>query len=597
MSLLLDDLRYALRGLRKAPLFTAVAVLSIGFGVAANSAVFTLVDQVLLRALPVDRPHELVQVTAAGSESYGGGSGDGTELSYAMYKDLRDRNAVFAAMFCRVPTNVTLGSSGTTEQVAAELVSGNFFETLGVRPALGRLLDPHDDPKGGGVPVAVLSHAYWLSRFSGDPKVIGHTVTINNYPFQVIGVAEPRFAGFDLGSPARLYVPVTMQPQLGPAWLQIDGRRFRWVQIYGRLRTGITPEGARASLQPLYASLLAEEAKDTAFANASAETRKRFLEGRLSVDDASKGHSGLRQDVRAPLLILMAIAGGVLLIVCANVANLLIARGAARQREIALRLAMGASRWRIVALLLVEALVLAAAGAATGLVLASWGASALLGYFVTPENPVAVSASPDVRILLFTTAVAAVTALVAGLLPALRSSRLALAPTLKGAGGGVVGEQPRLGKTLVVVQVALSFTLLVGAGLFLRSLQNLIHVDPGFRTERLLTFTFDLGSGGYDSPRAHVFLRDLTRRLGRIPGVEAAAYSFMPLLGGGAWGMGFTVEGYQPAPGKDVNSMVNAVSPGYFKVMGIPVVAGRELTDRDDQVCPHPRDGPTAWRS
>ena len=310
------------------------------------------------------------------------------------------------------------------------------------------------------------------------------------------------------------------------------------------------------------------------------------------MDDASKGHSGLRQGVRAPLLILMAIASGVLLIVCANVANLLIARGAARQREIALRLAMGAGRGRVVGLLLVESLVVAAAGGVGGVVLASWGASALLAYFTTPESPVAVSASPDLRILLFTIALAAATALVAGLFPALRSSRVALAPALKGSGGAVVAEQPRLRKTLVMVQVALSFTLLVGAGLFLRSLQNLLQVDPGFKTERLVAFTFDLGGSGYDSPRAHVFLRDLNRRLSRVPGVTDAGYSFMPLLGGGAWGMGFTIEGYHPTPGSFAGSLCNAVSPGYFRLMGIPIVAGRDISEQDDQVLPAPEGWP-----
>ena len=592
MRHLVDDLRYAARSLRKAPLFTTVAVLSMAFGIAANSAVFTLVDQVILRTLPVDRPRELVQVTAVGTESYGGGSGDGTEISYPMYRDLHDKNGAFAAMFCRFSTGLALGAGGTTEQVAAELVSGSFFPTLGVRPALGRLLDARDDPRGGGVAVAVLSHAYWMARFSGDRAVIGRRITLNNYPFEIVGVAEPRFAGIDLGNPARVYVPVTMQPQLGPAWLKIDTRRFRWVQAYGRLKPGIDAERARAALQPLYSSILAEEVRDQAFAAASANTRKRFLEGRVTVDDASKGHSGLRQGVREPLLILMAIAGGVLLIVCANVANLLIARGAARQRELALRLAMGAGRGRVVALLLVESLVLAAAGAVGGLVLASWGASALLGFFTTPESPLAVSASPDLRILLFTTALAAATALVAGLFPALRSSRVALAPALKGSGGAVIAEQPRLRKTLVMVQVALSFTLLVGAGLFLRSLQNLLQVDPGFKTERLLAFTFDLGGSGYDSARAHVFLRDLNRRLSRLPGVHDAGYSFMPLLGGGAWGMGFTVEGYHPAPGTFTGSLCNAVSPGYFKLMGIPLVAGRDITERDDQVLPAPEGWP-----
>jgi predicted permease len=592
MGQILDDVRYALRGLRKSPLFTAVAVLSMAFGIAANAAVFTLVDQVILRTLPVERPHELVQLTARGTETYSGGIGDGTELSYAMYKDLRDRNQAFASLACRMPFALAVGDGDTTEQVAAELVSGSFFPMLGVRPAVGRLLEARDDPDGGGVAVAAISFAYWQSRFGGDRAVVGRTVTINNQPFEIVGVVDGRFAGLDLGAPAQVYVPVTMQPKLGPAWLALDGRRFRWVQVYGRRAPGMSVERASASLEPLYSALLAEEARDAAFDNASADTRKRFLAGRLALDDASRGHSGLRSTVTEPLLILMAIAGGVLLIVCANVANLLVARGASRQREIALRLAIGAGQGRIVRLLLVESALLAAMGALAGVVLASWGAGALLGFFVTPDSPLGLSASPDVRILAFTAALAAGTAIVAGLIPAWRSSRVPLAPALKSAGGGVVGEQPRLRKTLVVVQVALSFVLVVGAGLFLRSLQNLLQVDPGLRTERILTFTFDLAASGYDRARAQVLLRDLDRRLARVPGVEGAAHSFISVLSGSGWGMDFTVEGYRAAPGEAANAMCNAVSPGYVDVMGIPLVAGRGLTARDDRVLPAPEGWP-----
>jgi len=592
MRHLLEDLGYAIRGLRKAPLFTAVAVLSMSFGIAANTAVFTLVDQVMLRMLPVDHPAALVQVSAPDTESAGGGMGDGTELSYAIYKDLREGNQVFSGMFCRMPTNVFVGHGGTTEQVSGELVSGTFFPLLGVRAAAGRLFAAGEDRAAGAAPFAVLSHSYWRSRFGADPRVVGRTVTINSYPFEVIGVVEPRFAGVDLGRPPQVYVPITMQPRLGPAWLKLDERRFRWVQVYGRLAAGMTRERAQAGLQPLYRSLLAREVTDAAFSTASADTKKRFLDGRLTVDDASKGHSGLRSSVREPLLILMAIAAVVLLVVCANVANLLIARGAARQREIALRLAVGAGRLQIVRLLLVESLLLAALGATAGVVLASWGAGALLGYFVTPESPLAVSASPDLRILLFTTGLAVATALVAGLVPALRSSRDDLALSLKSAGSAVVAEQPRLRKALVVVQVALSFVLLVSAGLFLRSLQNLLAVDPGFRTERLMTFAFDLGSSGYDSARAHVFLREVQQRLARVPGVTSAAYSFIPVLAGNRWGMGLTIEGYQPQPGQGTGALINAVSPGFMEAMGIPILRGRGITARDEQVLPAPKGWP-----
>jgi predicted permease len=592
MAHLIADLRYAVRSLRKVPLFTAIAVLSMAFGIAANTAVFTLVDQVVLRALPVVRPGELVQVSAPDTESYGGGMGDGTELSYAMYKDLRDHNAVFAGMFCRMQTGLTITAGGRSELVSSELVSGSFFPQLGVRPAIGRLFTAGEDKAAGGHPVAVLGFNYWMSRFAGDRAIVGRSITVNGHPLEVIGVVEARFEGLDLGQPPQVYVPITMQPQMGPAWLQFETRRFRWVQVFARLREGMAAEHARAGLQPLYQSLLRQEAADAAFATASADTRKRFLDGRLKVEDASRGHSNLRSQITTPLMILMAIAVAVLLIVCANVANLLIARGAARHRELALRLAVGASRRQIVRLLLVESLVLSIAGAILGVVLASWGAQLLLGFFITPESSLAVTADPDLRILAFASLLAIVTAMLSGTIPAFRSTHVDLAPTLKGSGGAVVSEQPRLRKTLVVAQVALSFLLLIGAGLFLRSLQNLMAVDPGFRTERVLTFSVNPSLAGYNAEASREFSRTLLDAVSRMPGVSSAAYAFQSLLGGGGWGMGFTIEGYQPPAGESAGSMVNAVSPGYFGAMGIPLLAGREFDMRDDRVLPAPEGWP-----
>lgn len=588
MGQLVGDLRYALRSLRRVPLFTAIAVLSMAFGIAANTAVFTLVDQVVLRTLPVARPGELVQVSAPDTESYGGGTGDGTELSYAMYRDLRDHNEVFSGMFCRMPTSLTVTADGRSELVTAELVSGTFFPQLGVRPAVGRLFSADEDRAAGAHPVAVLGFNYWLSRFAGDHAVVGRTLTVNGHPLEIVGVVDAGFEGLDLGQPPQVYVPITMQPQMGPAWLQLEGRRFRWVQVFARLRPGMTHERAQAGVQTLYQSLLRQEAADAAFAAASSDTKKRFLEGRLTVDDASRGHSNLRGQITDPLMILMAVAVAVLLIVCANVANLLIARGAARHRELALRLAVGASRRQVVRLLLVESLVLALAGAAMGLMLASWGASVLLGYFVTPESPLAVSAEPDARILAFTSLLAIATAMLSGVIPAMRGTGVDLAPALRGSGGGVVAEQPRLRKALVVAQVALSFMLLVGAGLFLRSLQNLMAVDPGFHTERVLAFSVNPSLAGYDGERARAYSDTLLDTTSRTPGVSSAAYAFQSLLGGGGWGMGFTVEGYQPPAGESAGSMVNAVSPGFFSAMGIPLRKGREFDTRDDRVLPAP---------
>jgi predicted permease len=583
LAQLASDLRYGMRSLRHAPLFTAVAVASMAFGIGANTAVFTLVDQVVLRTLPVERAEELVQVSAPDTETLGGGIGDGSELSYAMYRDLRDGNTVFTSMFCRMWARTHVFHNGRTEQTTGQLVSGTFFSALGVRPALGRLFSPADEGAEGAHPIAVLSHAYWQARFNGDPTVIGRTIVVNRHPLEIVGVAAAGFEGLDVGEPVQVYVPIVMLKQIGPAWLTLEDRRFRFVQLFGRLRPGVTAQQAQAGLQPLYRARLQEESKDAAFAAAAADTKRRFLEGRLRVDEASRGRSGLRRSVTEPLLILLTVAGGVLLIVCANVANLLIARGAARQRELALRLAVGASRAQVIRLLLVESLLLAIGGAVLGVGLASWGADLLLGFYTTPENAIAVSAQPDGRILLFTTALATCTALVAGAVPAFRSTRVDLAPALKSAGGAVLGEQPHLRKTLVVVQVALSFLLLIGAGLFVRSVRNLLEVDPGFQPSHVVTFRFDLGAAGYDKERGHAFANTFQQRLSNVPGVSSVGYAFQTLLNGGGWGMGFTVEGYKPPPGESAGSMANAVSPGFFKTMGMSIVAGRAIDERDTQ--------------
>jgi predicted permease len=591
MSRLLVDVRYAFRSLRKVPLFSAIAIASIGLGIGANTTVFTLVDQVVVRLLPVVRPGELVQVSAPGTESYGGSMGD-TELSYAMYRDIRDRNQVFAGTACRMAMPINLSDGTRSELVNGDLVSGNFFSLLGLNPALGRLIDPQDDRLGDARAVAVLSHAYWKSRFGGDPGIVGRMLRINGYSYQVIGVVDPRFAGLDIGQPAQAYLPITMQPRLGPAWLQLEGRRFRFVQIYARLKAGVSAAQAQAGLQPLYHAVLEQEAADAAFAQASADVRRQFLAGTVTVADASRGHSRLRESVTAPLLILMAIAAAVLLIVCANLANLLIARGAARHRELALRLAVGASRTQIVRLLLVESLILALVGAAIGVLLSVWGTNALLAFFASPDAPLPISAAPDGRILLFTSVLAVFTAMLAGAVPAFRSTSVDLAPTLKSSGGAVVNEQPRLRKTLLVAQVALSFLLLIGAGLFMRSLRNLMAVDPGFKTSHVMTFALDTSRAAYNAERSHTFWKALAQRLAHVPGVTATGFAFMPLLQGAEWGMDFTVEGYQPPRGQSAGSACNAISPGFFKAMGVPLVAGREFTERDDRILPAPEGWP-----
>jgi predicted permease len=582
MSTMLADIRYSARLLRRSPLLTTMAATSIALAIGANATVFTLVDQVLLRTLPAKDARQIVQVTTSG-DFYGGVIGDGTGISYPLYLDLRDNNEVFAGMFSNVSLSMHLGLGNESHRVRGELVTGTYFPVLGIAPAIGRMLGPDDDRLPGGHPLIVLSHAYWRSQFASDPGVIGRTLVANGLSMTIVGVAAQGFDGTDIGQPTQVFVPMAMHSGFAPGWLKQDDRRWRWLNAFGRLRDGVTREQATAGLQPFYSSLLQREVGDESFANASPDAKKRHLETRIELVPAAHGHSGLRQYMMRPLWILMAMVGGVLLIACANVANLLIARGIARQREIALRLALGATRRRVIQQLIVEGLVLAALGGAAGLLVATWGAGLLIAAYSTPDNPLTMSAAVDLRILAFTLAIAALTALLSGLLPAFQSTRPELASSLKEGAASVLGG-PRAGlrKALVATQVALSLVLLIGAGLFVRSLYGLLSVNPGYDVARMVQFSIDLERNGYQLLRTKQFAKDLMQELEVTPGVQSVAFASFGLLEGGGWGMGITVEGDQPKPGDRRGSWLNAVSPGFFRTLKVPLVAGREFTARDE---------------
>jgi predicted permease len=584
MSALTSDLRLALRAWRNAPVFTAVAILSIALGIGANTAIFTLVDQVMLRTLPVENPDELMQVTFTGAR-YGSNWGDGSEISYPMYKDLRDHNAVFSGMLAAFGYRLHVGAAGRTERVSGELVTGTYFSVLGIRPGAGRLFSPDDERAPGGHPYAVLSHAYWTSRFGADPAVVNSTMTVNGHAFTVVGVAPRGFDGIELGRPVQVWVPILMKAQLTPGWNGLDDRRFNWVRAFGRLRPGVTVEQARTALQPYYQTLLQQEVNEPAFANAASETRERFLKNQITLVDGSRGRSGFRRSMSTPLWVLMATAAGVLLIACANIANLLLARGASRQREIAVRLALGATRRRLVRQLLVESVLLALGGGVAGLAVAAAGAPLVLGLFVSPETSEVISTAPDWRILTFTFGVSTLTGVLFGLAPALQSTRPNVAPTLKDESGSVVGGQARLRKVLVATQVAMSLLLLIGAGLFIRTLDNLRKVDVGFETERLLSFGVDPSLNGYPAERVRTFVRTLLERLRATPGIDSAGLATMRLLEGNQWSSSMTVEGAR-AGAERSSVWNNAVSPGYFEAMGIPILMGRDFADRDARTTP-----------
>ncbi len=581
MANFLNDIRYAFRTFRKSPVFVAVAVLSLALGIGANTAIFTLIDQVLLRLLPVKDPQQLVLLWARGPH-YGSNNGR-NKISYPMYEDFRDKNQVFSGMFCRDDSAFSLNFEGKTERISGELVSGSYFPVLGVGAALGRVFNASDDRTPGGVPYAVLSYRYWISRFAGDPGVIGKKLVLNGYPFTVVGVSQAGFEGTDPTRSPQVRIPVMMKLQVDQlGFYDLKNRRNRWVNAYGRLRPGVTMEQAKASLQPLMHQTLDMEVLEKDFARADPEVKQAFLRMWLDLLPAAKGRSYLRDQFSNSLLVLMAIVGLVLLIACANVANLLIARATARQKEIAVRLALGAGRGQIVSQLLIESLILSLGGGLAGLLLAVWIDQGLVSFLPRVTDTLAISANPDWRILLFTLGVSLLTGLIFGLVPALQATRPDLAPTLKDQVGAITSTASvGLRKSLVVAQVTLSLLLLIGAGLFIRSLKNLKGIDPGFQTRNLLTFSIDPPLNGYKPERSREIYRQIYEGLNALPGVESASFAIMPVMEGNEWDSSVTVDSYKAKATENLGPHMNFVSPGYFKSMDVPILQGRDFRPSD----------------
>jgi len=588
MGSLWNDLRYALRTLKKSPVFTVVAVLSLALGVGANTAIFTFLDQILLRLLPVKEPKELALLSMKGFH-YGGNWG-GNALSYPMYRDFSEHNTVFTGMFCRFPYRVSLGFNGHTERASGELVSGTYFPLLGVGTAIGRAFTPDDDATPDGHPIIMLSYDYWETRFAGDPSILGKTVIMNGHNYTIVGVAQKGFDGIELGRAAQVFVPIMMRGQAVPqSFLDFKNRRQRWVNVFGRLKPGVTAVQAKTSLQPFFHGILEMEVKEAAFNNASAEVREKFLKNIIDVLPGSQGRSSLRQQLTTPLWVLIAITGGVLLIACANVASLLIARATGRQKEIAIRLAMGAGRGRIMRQLLVESLLLSTIGGVLGLLLAIWIDHSLMAFLPAQTAGLKLSTTPDLRILLFTFGVSILTGVIFGFAPALQCTRPDVAPTLKDQVGGIVGggAQVRFRKALVAMQVTLSLLLLVGAGLFIRSLRNLRDLGPGFPTENLAAFNIDPTLNGYNSDQSKVFYRQLTDKINAVPGVRSIGLASSRILEGDEWDNWVTVEGYHPKANETPDPYMNSIGPGYFATLGVPILAGRDFTIKDTETVQH----------
>jgi predicted permease len=579
------DLKYALRAARRSPLFAAVAILSLALGIGANTAIFTMMDQLMLRQLPIKNPGELVMVYQTGAHN---GSNMGQRMnSYPMFQDFQKKAEPFADVLCRRGADASVSVEGQTERISAEMVSGNFFNMLGVKPALGRVFSPEEDDKVyGGHPVVVLSYDYWVDRFGRDPKAIGKKILVNNFPMTVVGVSEQGFEGMDPAASPQLRVPILMKSEMVPqwSWMKYDDRRTRWVQVFARLKPGFTAATAEPPMQVLFHQIREYEMTLEAAKDWTPYQRDQFMKGLIHVVPADTGFSQLRNSFSKALIVLMSMVGLVLLIACANVANLLIARAFARQKEIAVRLSLGASRGQLVRQLLTESLVLSIAGGAVGIALAVAMTRGLLALVPTDGSPLLIQPNPDGRILLFTMGLTILTAVVFGLVPALRASRPDLWSTLKDAAGAIAGPSGSLilRKGLVVAQVALSFLLLFGAGLFVRSLQNLKGKETGFQNiDNLVTFQLSPGLSGYDDARVAHFYQELLDNIRAIPGVRSAGMASVPVLSGDEWDSSMRVEGHKAADGEDMQAFMNSLSPGYFETMGVKLLEGRDFDRRD----------------
>jgi putative ABC transport system permease protein len=578
------DIRYGLRLLWKSPGFTTAAVLSLGLGIGANAAIFTLFDQVLLRQLPVSQPERLVLLDAKVLDEGSLRSRDEASLyfSYPMYRDLRDRNTVFSGMLATCTVPVAIEWQDQTERSTTELVSGNYFDVIGVRPALGRLFTQSDDLVPNANPVAVLSYGYWQRHFGRNPAVLNLTIHVNGYPFTIVGVAHAAFRSITVGDAPDIFAPMMMKAQVTPSWNDLDGRRSRWLNIVARLKPGITRRQAEAGMNPLWRALRERELQD--IPDASARFRAEFIASHMTLLEGAKGFSSLRRQLATPLAALMAMVGLVLLIACANVANLLLARAASRQKEVAVRFALGAGRARLVRQFVLESLTLAIAGGAVGVLLSSWTVRFLLR-LLPPETSfqVAFSSDPDTRVLAFTVAVSAFTGILFGLAPAIQATGTDVAPALKEQAAGVLGggSRARLRQVLVALQVGLSLLLVVGAGLFGRSLYNLKNLDLGFRTDHLLAFTLNPPRNTYNAARMLAFHENVQSSISAQAGVRAVTASRIALLVNDVAGSNITVAGYEAKEGEDMSPNLNRIAPGFFSTMGMTLIAGRDFTGQD----------------
>jgi predicted permease len=589
-------LKYALRALRQTPLVTAVAVLSLALGIGANAAIFSLFDQMLLRPLPVRDPGRLVNLSAPGPKpggvACGAAGGCDDVFSYPMFRDLARAStapqlrAVLGGLAAHRDFGANLAFRGETRSGTGMLVSGSYFPTLGLTAAAGRLLGPADDVTPGAHALAVLSYDYWSTRLGRDAGVVGEMMVVNGQSMTIVGVAPRGFAGTTLGTPPDVFVPLAMRESVSPGWNVVENRRAYWLYVFGRLAPGATTEQAARALTAVYRPILAE-VEAPLQKGMSAATMARFRVKEIVVTPGPQGQSERPGETRTPLVLLLAITGIVLLIACANIANLLLARGARRAGEMAVRLSLGAGRGHLVRQLLTESLLLGAAGGLLGLGVAGWtlrGVTALL----PADDARQLHTRLDPTVVAFAAVVALGTAVLFGLFPALHSTRPALIGTIRSSAGqlSVARAAARFRTSLVTAQIALAMTLLVCAGLFLRSLVNVSRIDLGLVTERVVTFGIAPQLNGYANARSAALFERLEQELAALPGVAAASAARVPLLANQSWGTSVAVEGFRPDPEADVDGRYNQVGVEYLRTLGIGLLAGRAFTAADNLGAP-----------
>ncbi|HVS88837.1 MAG TPA: ABC transporter permease [Candidatus Acidoferrum sp.] len=583
MHTLWQDVRYGLRMLAKNPGFTAIAILTLALGIGANTAIFSILNQVLLRRLPVRNPDKLVILKSPGPKrGHVWSDGDDSEVfSYPLYKGLAKNTSVFDGVMARYEFPASIASHGQTDRGSGELVTGNYFDVLGVRPALGRVLTSADDDVQGAHPVLVLSHAYWMRHFGGDTGVLNQVILVNNTEMTAVGVTQAGFTGIQVGRTPDIFVPMTMKGQMTPVRNGLDDWNDSFLAVFARLKPGVSVERAQAGINPEYGPLL--EQQIASLKGMDAKARQEFLNKKIVLYPGAQGRTTAQRDSGPALIALFAMVALVLLIACTNVANLLLAKGAARQREFAIRSALGATRGRMLRQLMVESFLCALGGGGLGLVLGSWLMNILTQAVVSEGGVRGLTSKVNGSVLGFVAGATVVSAILFGLLPASRIARTGVSQMLKDQGSTSSAglAHVRFRKFLVAGQVAFTLLLLAGSTLFARTLWNLRNENLGMSTENLITFSIAPELSGYDTPRTITLVDQLRQRLGALPGVLGVGSSQIPVLTGTDMGRNITVEGRENLDSDDRHVNFDAVSPNYFSTMRVPLLSGREFNAGD----------------